>query len=81
LCTELSAAARFGQFFTSRQASTPATHARRRTLREAHRILTPGRKLLIELNNLAGFNAVAFYDNQGDPLTAESRRTIAVATR
>lgn len=29
----------------------------------------------------AGFQTVAFYDNQGNPLTLESRRTIAVATR
>jgi hypothetical protein len=29
----------------------------------------------------AGFQTVAFYDNQGNPLTLESRRTIALATR
>jgi ubiquinone/menaquinone biosynthesis C-methylase UbiE len=28
----------------------------------------------------AGFETVAFYDNQGEPLTLESRRAIAVAT-
>jgi ubiquinone/menaquinone biosynthesis C-methylase UbiE len=119
----------------------------RQVLKEARRILTPGGKLLIELNNLpgllphwlpnvtfergddfildhprfdpvsgravterivvrggerrrfnfsvrmfvpaelkdwllqAGFQTVAFYDNQGDPLTVESRRAIAIATR
>jgi ubiquinone/menaquinone biosynthesis C-methylase UbiE len=119
----------------------------RHVLSEAHRTLSPGGKLLIELNNLlgllprwqqnvtferggdfildhprfdpvsgravterivvrgdkrrrfnfsvrmfvaaelkdwllqAGFATVTFYDNRGEPLTAESRRAIAVATR
>jgi ubiquinone/menaquinone biosynthesis C-methylase UbiE len=119
----------------------------RHVLIEAHRVLKPGGKLLIELNNLpgllphwlpnvtfergddfildhprfdpvsgravterivvrgekrrrftfsvrmfvpaelkdwlldAGFDTVAFYDNQGDPLAVDSRRAIAVATK